>query len=98
MLLIIILLLFLILWLLNRGNNHILLNTNSENKNLNTCSDIIVTYKGSKYDISDFIKKHPGGKQILIEQNGHDIEKKMIETEHSPIAYKILEKYKVNGN
>ncbi|AGF85059.1 B5-like protein [Moumouvirus goulette] len=56
---------------------------------------IIVTFKGSTYDITDFIKRHPGGKQILIDNNGKDIENLMLEYEHSKNAYLILEKYKI---
>uniref|UniRef100_A0A6G6ACU0 Cytochrome b5-like protein n=1 Tax=Borely moumouvirus TaxID=2712067 RepID=A0A6G6ACU0_9VIRU len=56
---------------------------------------IIVTFKGSKYDITNFIKRHPGGKQILIDNNGKDIENLMLEYEHSKNAYLILEKYKI---
>jgi len=56
---------------------------------------IMVTYKGSKYDITDFIKKHPGGKDVLIEYNGKDIEQVMIENEHSAHAFSKLEKYKI---
>ena len=54
---------------------------------------IIVQFKGSQYDITNFAKKHPGGKNILIENNGNDIEKLMIENDHSKNAYKLLEKY-----
>lgn len=57
---------------------------------------IIVKYKGSQYDITKFVKYHPGGKDFLIDNNGLDIEKQMLEKEHSAKAYKILEKYKIN--
>jgi len=58
---------------------------------------IIVTYKGSSYDISDFIKFHPGGKDVLIENNGNDVEKLMLENQHSIEAYEKLEKYKIKN-
>lgn len=54
---------------------------------------IIVQFKDSQYDITNFAKKHPGGKTVLMENNGKDIEKLMIENEHSENAYKLLEKY-----
>ncbi len=57
---------------------------------------IIVQYHKSSYDITDFAKKHPGGKKILLENNGKDIEKLMIDNDHSDHAYKLLEKYKIN--
>lgn len=56
---------------------------------------IIVKYKGSQYDITNFVKKHPGGKKILLENNGQDIEQMMIDNEHSMHAYELLEKYKI---
>lgn len=78
-------------------------NSLDDNKNTQNESDIgteksekvIVTYKGNKYDITDFVKKHPGGKEVLLENNGNDIEKLMQENEHSEYAYKLLEKYRV---
>lgn len=57
---------------------------------------VIVTYKGSTYNISDFVRKHPGGKKVLLENNGKDVEKLMLENEHSEHAYQLLEKYKIN--
>jgi cytochrome b involved in lipid metabolism len=58
-------------------------------------SRIIVTYKGSKYDITDFVSKHPGGKTVLIENKGKDVEKLMADNDHSANAYKILNDYKI---
>lgn len=57
---------------------------------------IIVTFRGSLYDITNFVKKHPGGKNILLENNGKDIEYLMIGNGHSDYAYKLLEKYKID--
>lgn len=54
---------------------------------------VIVGYKNQTYDITDFVKKHPGGKHVLLENNGKDVEQLMIENEHSSNAYKTLEKY-----
>lgn len=56
---------------------------------------IIVTFKGDRYDITDFVNKHPGGKHVLIENNGRDIEELMLENEHSPAAYAKLAQYKI---
>ena len=56
---------------------------------------IIIAYKGGNYDITDFIKKHPGGKEILKENNGKNIEQQMLDAGHSNNAYNILEKYKI---
>lgn len=83
-------------------------NTQTENTSINipvssstsapsTKTDrIIVTFKGDKYDITDFLRRHPGGKDVLIEQNGKDIEAIMVEFEHSQNAYKMLQKYRIS--
>ncbi len=73
---------------------------NKENKEATASGEssptVIVTYKGGTYDISDFAKKHPGGKKILFENNGNDIEKLMAANEHSEHAYQLLQKYKID--
>jgi cytochrome b involved in lipid metabolism len=69
-------------------------NSNKPNKSENS-NKIIVQFRGYEYDITDFVRKHPGGKQLLLENNGNDIEKLMLENEHSANAYNILEKYKI---
>ena len=68
---------------------------NDETKKTINSNKVIVTFKGDEYDITDFIRKHPGGKQVLLDNNGNDIEKLMLENEHSIHAYKTLEKYKI---
>lgn len=57
------------------------------------CPPIIVYYKDNKYDITNFVKYHPGGKRILIENNGKDVEQQMLDNQHSEYAYSELEKY-----
>lgn len=57
---------------------------------------IIVYYKENKYDVTNFVKRHPGGKEVLIENNGKNIESLMNENEHSSHAFTVLEKYKIN--
>ncbi len=69
-------------------NENVLPNTENNDK-------IIVMYQNEKYDITNFIKRHPGGKEILMNYNGKDIEKAMLENEHSESAYKILARYKI---
>src|SRR5437016_1400513 len=51
---------------------------------------VIVTFKDATYDITDFVRKHPGGKEVLLENNGKDIEKLMLDIGHSEHAYKTL--------
>ena len=61
-----------------------------------TQNKIIVKFKESEYDLTDFAKKHPGGKKIILENNGNNIEQLMTENDHSSHAYKLLEKYKIS--
>lgn len=75
----------------------------TENKDAESISEtnskkdcVVVTLKGQKYDITDFIKKHPGGKEILRENIGKDIEQQMLDAGHSDHAYKILDRYKIS--
>ena len=74
-------------------------NTYNEKQTKNSSSSvnkIIVKYCGADYDITDFVRKHPGGKKVLIDSNGKDIEQLMLDNEHSNHAYKLLSKYKIN--
>lgn len=75
-------------------NKQNLKNNNDQFKCNNEC--VIVYYQDNKYDITDFVKRHPGGKEVLIENNGKNIEKLMNENVHSKHALTILEKYKIN--
>lgn len=76
--------------------NNLAQNKNSSSKNnISQPVSIIVEYEGNLYDISKFAKRHPGGKNILIEHNGKNVTNLMKETNHSDHAYKILNRYKI---
>ncbi|KAI4464474.1 cytochrome b5 [Holotrichia oblita] len=45
------------------------------------------------YDVTNFIKKHPGGADILLEYGGRDATIAFRGTGHSSFAVKALEKY-----
>ncbi len=51
---------------------------------------VIVTFKDQSYDITEFLQHHPGGKEVLLEQNGKNVEEVMKEVGHSPDAYELL--------
>lgn len=57
---------------------------------------ITIKFKGDEYDITEFAKEHPGGKSILLKNNGKEIEQLMKEFGHSDDAYKLMTKFKIN--
>ena len=58
---------------------------------------VIVKFKDASYDITAFLHDHPGGKEVLLESNGKDIEELMKEVGHTPDAYQLLASYKINS-
>lgn len=56
---------------------------------------IVVQYRAHDYDLTKFAIRHPGGKKVLLDSKGLDIEALMIENNHSKHAYRMLEKYRV---
>ncbi|XP_041375848.1 fatty acid 2-hydroxylase-like [Gigantopelta aegis] len=59
---------------------------------------MLVTHDGKVYDITDFADKHPGGRDILLEQEGRDVTETMKRIDphhHSDGAYAILKEYYV---
>ena len=57
---------------------------------------LIVTFKDAQYDLTEFCEQHPGGKEVLIEQKGQNIEEAMKEIGHSSEAYKLLDNFKID--
>jgi len=65
----------------------------------------IVTYKGQRYDLTDFIAKHPGGTIIkkALGENAPSLEQVWKDNKvgwhnKNPYVMKILEKYKIGGD
>jgi len=57
-----------------------------------------VSYRGSVYDITQFLPDHPGGDDIIMKYAGQDIGYAMADENehvHSRSAYDMLEEYKV---
>ncbi|KAJ3798932.1 oxidoreductase [Lentinula aff. detonsa] len=55
-----------------------------------------ISYKGKVFDVTGFLRDHPGGDDILLKYAGQDVEKVMkdkTEHEHSDSAYDILDEY-----
>ena len=58
----------------------------------------IVYYKEKKYDISNFINKHPGGSKVLLEYQNKDITTAFDHVGHSPDAMFLLTKRLVKSD
>lgn len=65
---------------------------------------LLVSLNGKLFDISGFVKKHPGGEKVLLKAAGEDIKRFMDGTErilsvkhqHSEAAYNILQRYSID--
>lgn len=56
-----------------------------------------VKFSGKNYQISEFLRNHPGGNNYLNGYNRKDVENRMLATEHSKSAYYLLREYKIGG-
>ncbi|CAG5119548.1 unnamed protein product [Candidula unifasciata] len=45
------------------------------------------------YDVTRFLRMHPGGEDIILEYGGHDATSAFIDKGHSPDAYGMLTEY-----
>lgn len=60
-----------------------------------TKEDVWIIIDENVYDITDFIKEHPGGKDILLSFGGNDVTD-MFHDLHKPSILKdIAERYKI---
>lgn len=57
----------------------------------------IVEYESELYDITDFMRKHPGGVNTLNGNNRKNIEEKFEGVEHSIAAKYLLKEYKLKN-
>lgn len=57
----------------------------------------IVEYRNDLYDITEFIKNHPGGRNTLTGYNRKSIEEKFKIVDHSSAAEYLLQEYKLKG-
>ncbi|XP_068671536.1 fatty acid 2-hydroxylase-like [Montipora capricornis] len=61
-------------------------------------NDAWITHRGKVYDVSDFLERHPGGKDILVSYAGQDVTTLMTQPEihqHTSFAYGWLGKYQI---
>lgn len=62
------------------------------NINDTTC---IIVINNNVYNVTNYLSKHPGGKQILMQLNGSDATVEFNNIQHSDYAKKLLEDYKI---
>lgn len=54
-----------------------------------------IIYKGNVYDVTDFVKDHPGGADLILEKAGKDATKAFNGAGHSSDAVNDMKKYKI---
>jgi cytochrome b involved in lipid metabolism len=83
--------------LMSKNTREISINDNPINNNpidnTENPQNVKVIYQGDCYDITNYLKKHPGGKKILLDHNGKDVESKMKEHNHGKGAYELLKSF-----
>jgi cytochrome b involved in lipid metabolism len=70
--------------------------TSEDVRSHNSESDGWIIMNGGVYDVSKFVKMHPGGKDILLPYLGLDITEIFVSSQihpHSQKAFRLLEKY-----
>ncbi|KAG1143593.1 hypothetical protein G6F37_006676 [Rhizopus arrhizus] len=64
----------------------------------NSLKSLWVIFNGRVYDITEFVKDHPGGDDLLLQYAGQDITEVMYDKdyhEHSEASYEILQDYMI---
>lgn len=57
-----------------------------------------VANNGRVFDVTDFVSRHPGGRDILLKSSGKDVTETMNDPnihKHSSVAYSLLNKYSI---
>jgi len=67
-------------------------------KQPNTTESFEVTYKGDKFDIGNFINRHPGGTEVFKSYKGKDITTAFDHIGHSTDAMSLLQKRKIKSD
>lgn len=49
-----------------------------------------IVFEGQVLDVTGYLKKHPGGRWIILENAGKDATEALNRTTHSPIAMEIM--------
>lgn len=69
------------------------MNSDSEEGPVKENNEFLVKYHGKEYEISGFLKKHPGGSKILQPFKGLSIDDVLIQNPHSEAALHIFQEF-----
>ncbi|XP_028048423.1 cytochrome b5 isoform X2 [Monomorium pharaonis] len=64
-------------------------------KHAETSKDTWIIIHNNVYNVSQFLNEHPGGEEVLLEQNGRDATEPFEDIGHSTDARQMMEKYKI---
>ena len=69
--------------------------TGAEVAKHNQEDDLWIVYEDGVYDITSFLKEHPGGEEVLVSLGGQDSTKCFDEIGHTTEAVQLRETYKI---
>ncbi|XP_057325328.1 fatty acid 2-hydroxylase [Microplitis mediator] len=83
----------------NVSSNNLLKPNNSEanDKTGENDTEFVVKYQGKTFEISDFLKHHPGGRQTLKAYKGLALDNVFKDIKHSEAAFHLFNEFKVNN-
>lgn len=60
-------------------------------------TNCLVTHDEQTYNVTEFLKNHPGGYNYVQGYKGSKVRNKMVESHHSKSAMYLLREYKTGG-
>lgn len=77
-----------------RPETKVLLSSDETNKNN---EQFYVRYRGNTYEISKFLKNHPGGSNAFKAYRGLTLDKILEDVPHSKAAYHLFNEFELNN-
>lgn len=65
-----------------------------------TAERVCIVNSGLTYDVTKFVDRHPGGREVLVKHAGQDVTQimQMSPHKHSSAAYAMLRKYRIGDS